>query len=211
MASVPVINTALYEQIFSVNGQVVENTMWFEHIDSIAVADLEQLVDIMEAWAKDVYVPLTSTSCSLIKVKATDMTTSISPMFERAVLSDNVGESGSSVADNSASFTIKFTTAQRGRAYRGRNFFPGIPRDMAVANYVPIEYATQILGAYEGIPTVLGVSGWTHVVVSRYNGKDPETGKPMPRVTGVTTPVTGYAYTNLRLDHQRRRLPGEGE
>jgi len=43
-----------------------------------------------------------------------------------------------------------------------------------------------------------------------FGGVDPDTGKPIPRAEGVTTPVQSVVITDTIVDSQRRRLPGRG-
>ena len=63
--------------------------------------------------------------------------------------------------------------------------------------------------AYEGLPSVATVAGYTWVVASRFSGVDAE-GDPIPRAAGITTPITTVLIVDNLVDSQRRRLSGRG-
>ena len=70
---------------------------------------------------------------------------------------------------------------------------------------------TAFVDAYNGILTTVTAtpSPWVWVIVSRYSGVDGD-GRPVPRVAGVTTPVTNVVAVDGTVDSMRRRLPGRG-
>jgi cation transporter-like permease len=73
------------------------------------------------------------------------------------------------------------------------------------------DYVEACITQYTAFMDAISTAGWTWVIASRFSGVDPDTGDPIPRVAGVTTPVTNVVCTDATLDAQRRRLPGRGQ
>jgi len=82
---------------------------------------------------------------------------------------------------------------------------------MAAQNEVESTFASDLTSAYIQRREDLDSGDFTWVVVSRFSGVDPDTGKPIPREAGVATPVLAPLVTDLTVDSQRRRLPGRGQ
>jgi hypothetical protein len=112
---------------------------------------------------------------------------------------------------NNVTLTVSFRTANRGRSFRGRNYVVGLGETQVAGNTV----APSVITAFDGIYSqllaspVAAIATW--VVVSRFSGVDPVTKEPIPRVTGIATPITSVTVVDNVVDSQRRRLPKRGQ
>lgn len=211
MPFVPVANTALVEVRMRVVGQKVENTLWIEGPSALDASALSTIATTIKGWWVSDYGPQVSDLVTLSEVVATDQTTDTSGQVSVSGDGEIGGQIGGTVPTNST-FAVSFRTASRGRAFRGRNYIVGVPLEqLAETNVVQSSWAADIAAAYTDLITLVDDAGFTWVVVSRFNGVDPDTHDPIPRVAGVTTPVLNVVTTDLTLDSQRRRLPGRGQ
>lgn len=203
MASVPVPNCALAEMRYSLDGQDVENTLWFRFQADIVPSDLEDLGTALLSWWEANLRPLQPTALTLREVYMTDQTTPNGPSFTQLPLGANTGERAEAILPSNVSLAVSFRTNFRGRGFRGRNYVLGLTENMVTANQVAPTVVADYAIAYAQLPTFLEPLSITHVVASRYLGN-------APRPVGVSTPVTAYLCVDGTVDSQRRRLPGRG-
>jgi len=111
---------------------------------------------------------------------------------------------------NNVAVTVSFRTGLSGRFARGRNYVSGLSEDAVVLNTVDSAVLADIQAGYEALQDVASDNTSTWVVVSRFSGVDGD-GVPIPRVEGVTTPITAVIIVDSIIDSQRRRLPGRGQ
>lgn len=211
MAFVSVDNTAQVQLIFQQENQRVQNTLWVEAATAWGALALEDLCRNVRDWW--IGGPRTSLSVAiaLIAVRADDMEVQNGAYYELSVSTDNVGLVAGNALPLNCSFTIDFNTAFRGRSFRGRNKLVGLAESQTNGSGFDQSVADDFIGYYNDLKAGLLAEDWTHVVASRYSGINQETGKPIPRAAGVTTPVFSYSYYDLIIDSQRRRLPGRGQ
>ena len=179
------------------------NSYYFEKGSAISGTDLADLAAAVEdSWELNIS-PHVSSTVSLNRTVATDLTTESSGQ-----VTDPGGIAGGNanaqMPDN-VTLTISFRSDLRGRSFRGRVFHVGMPRvDAVTPDSVGSTNAALYQASYEAfIADVLAaVTGFTHVVVSLCHDGD-------WRLTGVTTPVTGIQVDPL-IDSQRNRLSGRG-
>lgn len=101
---------------------------------------------------------------------------------------------------------VKRTTGAVGRSYRGRLYIPVWDQGfISSADTFSSASASAIITGLEDFQADVegGTYPCTMVLVSFFSDKT-------PRDPGVATPVTGWSYTDLNLDSQRRRLAGRG-
>jgi len=203
MPFVPVPNTALFELRYTLHGQLIENTLWFEEALPWAAGSIAAQCQVLHDWAVEHLFPSLSTDISLREVFGTSMESDTAPTGSFVPGAPPAGDVPTVALPGNVAFGITFRTGQRGRSYRGRNYIAGIPLSSQIGNQVSGAFATNMLGAYEQltglIPEMLG----TWVVVSRF-------ADGAPRLVGVTSPVVQAAAADLNLDSQRRRLTGRG-
>jgi hypothetical protein len=192
------------------DGQKVENTLYVQNESAWDATSLEELATEVAAWWNSSYSNLCSTSVQLTEVVCTDLTAETGGQVSVAGGGALGVVTGGKLPGN-CSLAVSFRTALRGRSYRGRNYIVGIPETyMFDTSKVADDYVAAVLDAYEGFLTAIGTAGWTWVVLSRYEGVDPDTHRPIPREAGVMTPVLNVVVVDKTIDSQRRRLPGRG-
>lgn len=204
MPFVPVPNTVMVEAIFEYDGQIVENTYYFENVDSSTDAGgITALLQLVRTTIQEELMPLLTSTIALVRLVGTLLDAVDSIGIVLSLPTPFPGGVAGEPLPNNVSYTVTFLTALRGRSFRGRNYIAGIPADGADGNQIDPTFRTGILSFYDTLRAGVSEEGWNMVVVSRvHNGA--------PRVTGVTTPLTGFTTYDVFLDSQRRRLPGRG-
>lgn len=211
MPFVPVVNTALVEIRMTLDSQKVENTLWFRFETAINATILSTLgADLLEWWTT-FYAPLTSDNTILREIVCTDMASATGPQVSTPAPISTTGTSSGPQLPNNNTLTVSFRTANRGRAFRGRNYIVGLVRDVVLDNTAIPGYITTVIDAYEQLlPLHTTLSNGQWVIASRFQGVDAD-GDPIPRAVGVATPVTAVVVVDSTVDSQRRRLPGRGK
>jgi hypothetical protein len=203
MPFVPVVQTALIELIYTLDGQRVENTLYFLGEDPWTETLLSELAEDVVTWFDlsgiQTYM---SNQVALVQIVATDLENQFGARVDYAIGLPLSGVNASPAMPNNVSITISFRTGLRGRGNRGRNYFVGLCEAECVANQVSIAARNNFIAAYNTLPTYVLENNAHHVVVSRiFEGA--------PRPSGVTHLVTQYLCESY-IDSQRRRLPGRG-
>lgn len=204
MPFVPVANTVMVEAVYEWDGQVVENTMYFERtVGGVAEGDITGLLELIRTTIEEELMPLLTTGIQLVRlvgtlleaIDAISVTLSVNPPFAGGVPDEAM--------PNNVSYVVSFITAQRGRSFRGRNYVPGLPQTAVAGNHIVPGTRTALLAFYETLAAAAVIDEWLMVVVSRFaNGAE--------RVAGVTTPINAFTTFDTVVDSQRRRLPGRG-
>lgn len=209
MAYVPIINTAQVEIRGSLWGQKVENTLYFSHIGGpIAGIDLQALADEIEDWWSDEARARLCQAYEYREVFATDLTTAFTDTASTSVTTGWLGTYPTDATTMPGNVTIcaAFRTAGRGRSSRGRNYWPGMPRNTIVGNTVVPAYMASIQALYRMLLPggIRPIPGWQWVVASRRtNNAD--------RAVGLVTPVLDIVFADDNVDSMRRRLVGRGD
>lgn len=216
---VPVPNSALVAmQFVQNNGDMCENTFWVEKGSEFAAADLVTLANLFVDWyatggtAAHAYKTHMSSNSFLTQVLARDMSTSAGAEGVPSVAMPVAGGGGAgTMLQNGLCFTITHRTGLAGRSYRGRTYVPCLSTDVVAAvgaNSIIGATADALVAELTGLMTNIHAhdATWNLVVASRYSGVTPA-GRPIPRVTGITTPIVQMGYKDLFLDYQRRRAP----
>lgn len=203
MAFQPVPATALVELIYSLDGQVLENTLYFRRTTDYDVTALTQLADSAINWWDVNMQPAISTSMSLVRCDATALHAQTGPKVSRTTGLPLAGTIPVNAVPNNVALVVSFRTALIGRAFRGRNYVPGIPEDRFNLSRMSSADAEIYRFAYQQLTTPLnGVHTWV-VVTRTVNGV-------VQSPTALTNPVTSVVMTDFIADSQRRRLPGRG-
>jgi hypothetical protein len=211
MPFVPVPNAAMVEIRYLLDGQQIENTLYFESGAAITQPSLLALVGAVFDWWQTNLQPLLPLALQLAEISATDLTSATGPQASLVPAVDELGAVNSPQLPNNVSLAVSFRTALRGRSFRGRNFYPALWEAGVDENTVQPTIITAIHSAYTALIGDTGVSdaGFDWVVVSRFSGVD-SAGKPIPRITGVATIITTVVIVDPTIDSMRRRLPGRG-
>lgn len=210
MPFIAVPSTAEVELIQVLDGQQIENTLYVAQSTAWDGPALNQLCDVVADWWTTNMAPLVSDQVTLITVEATSLESATAPVGANTTGTPSVGLGGPPVPNNCA-LAVSFRTALRGRSFRGRNFVAGLVEADVNRSHVDATLVGQIQDAYNAFLTAVSDApvGGTWVVVSRFSGVD-SSGHPIPRGTGIATPVTSALVVDDVIDSQRRRLPGRG-
>jgi hypothetical protein len=211
MAFIPVPNTVAVDVIYEWDSQVVENTLYFTKTGSWTVEDLNDLLGSISTTIQSTLLPLLSNTLKLVRLTA-QVIDAADGLFQLLNISPPAtGSGGDRPVPNNVTFAVQFKTGLAGRSFSGRNYVPGLLEEDVTSNDLNAGTRVGLLDFYTTMGAATSELNFTHVVVSRYSGVDPDTGKPIPRVTGVATPVSAYTTYDAVVDSQRRRLPGRGK
>lgn len=211
MPFVPVPNTVLAEVRMLFSSQKIENTLWFDLGVTPAPTDMNALANGLASWWVNDYSPLVSIGVQLREVVVTDMSSATGPQVSFTPVTPAFGLNTSAVKPSNAAAVVSFRTASRGRSFRGRNYIPGLTQDTLAGDTLQTAFIADAIEAYEQLlPGGTAEFPGTWVVASRFHGVDSD-GHPIPRTTGIATPVTNVVIVDNVVDSQRRRLPGRGQ
>lgn len=190
-----------------IDGQNIENTLYFEGAGAVGTETMILLGDALIVWWATELAPNLTKSLQLREIYLTLLTTAVSPTVTRVPSTTTFGALDVPPVPNNASLCVSFRTAGRGRSARGRNYVPGIAEGEVNISRITQARCDAIAQAYSNIPAVLveqDVEAFTWVVVSRYTSG-------LPRGEGVTEPIQVATVVDNVIDSQRRRLPGRGQ
>jgi hypothetical protein len=204
MAFVPVPDTVMVEAIYEWDGQIVENTMYFERLaGATAEADITGLLNIVLDTITTELLPLLASAIKIVRLVGTLLDAVDAIAVTLTVSPPIVGGDAAESMPNNVTYCVSFITAQRGRSFRGRNYVPGLTIASVNGNTISSTFRTGLLAFYSELKAAAIADEWEMVVVSRFsNGEE--------RGTGVTTPINAFTTFDATVDSQRRRLPGRG-
>lgn len=203
MAFIPVTNTVMAELRFTLDGQQVENTLYFQRASPWTAPLGVLLGEHLLTWWTDFMADNLSDNIALDSVHVTDLTT-VDGFAVDAVPDGSIpGVIGGDALPNNCAICISFRSEARGRSGRGRNYICGLARDSVVANTLTTGAGIAFVAAYNALPDVAGDSAATWVIVSRFLDG-------VPRDFGLTRSIITVILLDLTVDSQRRRLPGRG-
>jgi len=204
MPFIPSTGTAKVAITWSLFGQTLINTLWFQSIsgDPWNNSDLDTLAFQAWAWAEGSLTAILSNDISLTLVEAVDQSFAGSAYGSYTTSPAN-GDIVSQSLPTGSCLTIKFATGLTGRSNRGRNYISGLPEVRVADNAMDSTFTTSLVAAYEDIPASTWVNDAYHVVCSHF-------ADGAPRETAVVNAVTGYIVVDANIDSQRRRLTGRG-
>lgn len=202
MAYIPASNVLKLEVRGTLNGEEVENVLYFQHSGAITTGDVEDLFDFFEdTWIPEAQ-PERGTLMLWDELYATDLTTETSPTWGRSFSPAIAGTGGSPTLPGNNALCISFRSGNRGRSGRGRNYVPGMQESQATGNLWGTSNVNAAVALYE---LLLGggdfPAAWIWVVLSLFNGG-------APRVSGLAQTVLDVLSTSLTVDSQRKRLIG---
>ena len=199
---VPFPTTVMVEMFYTQDGQKIENTLYFDLGTEPTASNMAVLASEVSSWWEANVKANVSNTVTLRAIKVTSLASETSPAFE---LSVNVPGTGTSPAmPNNVSGVIKFLTAGRGRSSRGRNYIVGLMDEAVLNNTIHTTTIANYITAYNKLRDSTIITSGTWVVASRMLNKE-------WRTTGLAQEITGVAFTDDKVDSQRRRLPGRGQ
>jgi hypothetical protein len=211
MAFIPVPFTVEFEMRMTCDGQKVENTLYYNRNFAPTAAQMLAMATLLANWWASDYADFASTAVQLVEVYATDLTSASGPTVSYVPPTTITGNQTTGCLPNNVSLCVSFRTDSRGRSFRGRNYVTGLVESAVDLSEVQGTVVAVILAAYELLKALGTSTGWTWVVASRFSGVDPITHKPIPRTTGLHTPIQSVVVVDPVVDSQRRRLPKRGQ
>jgi hypothetical protein len=203
MPFIPFANTAFSQVRYTLDGQQVMNTLWWENVTAWDAGSLADLTSAIADWASGNLMPIMTSTLSLREVFARDMSTENSFEATNVISPAQSGGAGPGLPNN-VSLCISMRSSVTGRSQRGRNYLPGIPADQTVGvNLIDPDYVASILDVYAMLLDNALFPNWTLVVASRFHNN-------APRLVGQNTPIASFSAIDNVIDSQRRRLPGRG-
>lgn len=195
-------NTAKITMVFSLAGNLAVNTFHILSDSPFDETSLALAAVLFRDWWTDELQGITATNLVLSRIEATSLESDTAPSVEVVDGMPLTGEGAAHALPANVTVAIKWTTALRGRSYRGRTFHLGLQPTQIVDNALASGTVTALLAAYNALLTALVSTPWQLVVLSNFHNK-------VERTVGVATQI-GAAVLDANLDSQRRRLNGRG-
>lgn len=194
-------NCAEVDMVYNFNGQNVENVYHIKGTAPWDATSLNTLNNLLGNWETSVAAPIRSNFVELVKIHSRDMSVANGPEIDTTFAVP--GALTAEPMPQNVTIAVKAQTGLAGRAYRGRSFWIGlvVSDQGGTAGQITPAKANQILNAMTQLLSVAYPNGGQMVVVHRREGTtwiDPP----------VQTPVVSWAFSDLNIDSQRRRLPG---
>jgi hypothetical protein len=197
---IPVPNTIACHLRGTLNGEQVENTLYFHKAEAWSVVTMEAFSAALALWYRTAIVGQLSKEYMYRECMAADLTTADGLLTVDDTGAGLVGGNFSDASSNQAAFCVRFSTGRRGRSYRGRNYIPGIPEDAVSGGRISTALANLLTTSYDVLNGYDVLFGAQWVVVSRI-------ADGVPRAYGISTQVVSASYSTLALASQRGRRP----
>jgi hypothetical protein len=201
---IPVPNVFKVQLVYTLYSQRIENVFNVRSGGGVTAADADRIQGIFATWWNATARPQVSLSTSLVLMVLDALDAAVSLHREYTTGWTAVGSNGSAALPGGSTTCIKLATGTRGRSYRGRIYWPGLPGANVSAGLLTTAYRDALAAAVNTLRTNLAadVAGDKLVIVSYCSNK-------VWRAAGVATEVTSASAHTL-VDSQRRRLIGRG-
>lgn len=202
MPFIPTEAAARVELLQSLDNQNIENVLYFDRDQDYTLAQISSLGNSIIDWWIEEMAPNLSANLSLVGVKVTALHDQTGPQL---VMTDGLPTPGlvnANPVPNNSAYCISFRTGFLGRAFRGRNYVPGIAETDVDMSRISGTRSTALVNAYQALlGGFIDGSRWI-VVTSTVNG--------VAQNPKLRSPVLSVQAVDLIMDSQRRRLPGRG-
>lgn len=203
---IPAPGVAQVEMLYIESGQHVENVYHVLKGDGSAaptLTDLNAIAATFEGWEHGSAVAMRHDNTVLGKIVVRDLTTQDGPVIEHEPTTSVTGVQAIPPCPNNVTVAIKWSTAQRGRSFRGRTFHIGMCTAFVDKNQLLGATRNDFLTRYTALhDDVISLGAFKMVVVSKSHQK-------FWRDVALSTPILS-ASIDPDLDSQRRRLAGRG-
>lgn len=198
MAFIPVPNCVLAVLEYGDSNYQWTNNLWF-YKANFTSGDMEALADELHDGLMVDSLAVLGDGWFARGITIYDMASESAPKYEYTMTPEAGTQTGAEASIGGAC-VITFYTGNRGRSYRGRNYWTGYVEEEASPIGVDgTAVSAALVTAYLGMKLDVAAIGWTWVVVSRYaNGA--------ARQQGIYTPVTTATVRTNTFGSQRRRL-----
>lgn len=194
-----------------VDGQQTINDLYFSLPGGYVLSDIQSLATNLSDWFTLSFASHLSEDWSTVAVHVRALNVPAGFVVDVSP-TPTVGGAASSAEPNNVALCISFRTGIAGRSFRGRNYVPGVPTDQITLNTFEAGWMADVKATYDLLLAGGGAlpGGWIWGVLSRFSGVDVD-GKPIPRASGVFTPIVNTLFTDSTADSMRNRLPGRGK
>lgn len=200
---IPALNCTKTALHFSRNGQQVINTIWVDWGHAATEQNRSDLNDAILDWWSGTAATNADSSIQLDSVETVNQESQNAPStttYPETPVNGSVAGGG---APNNVAQVVSLRTGLRGRSYRGRMYWAGIPKSkQATETTCDATWLTALAGDIQALLSVINALSAIWVVVSHWTAG-------AARASAVKTPVTGLVIDN-QFDSQRRRLAGRG-
>lgn len=196
MVFVPSPNVCRIDAIAESQGQLMENTFHYRLAAPATIDELTAICNTYIAWF-NAHLGSFSDTLALVKMEGRDLTTESGARITVNVPEGTAGTDASGALPNNVTWAVKRQSGLAGRKNRGRIFWMGLTHDALAPDIQSITPAQASARAamMDGLQTAqLSDNAATEVILHRSDGTHVD--------------VLNYAYADLFLDSQRRRLPG---
>jgi len=197
MAFQRVPNTIIVEVRGTSFSEAVENTFYYTYVAAPDEADLETLLEALEAVITADWLEVLPDSCTITELYARDLDAEVAA---QALIPQTTGQ-GTATGDGMPSFNsiaVSRRSGQTGRSARGRIFWLGLSESMVQGQTVMSTPRSNILAAVVNFDAAAQGLGYTPVIVSRYHDH-------VKRTLGVTYEIEGWSFTDFSVDTRRSR------
>jgi len=195
-----------HEILQTLSGQQIENVIYTHHSAADpSAAVIDGFNTVLRDWWIAQIKPLSSNNLTLRGVRGTSLFSASSPVVETPVTSPTTGDVDMPSLPNNVALVVTNRTPNRGRSYRGRTYFAGLPQDdQTTPTAVSPATVTAILAAIAALQPAL-----TAYSAPLTWGVFSQVALGVVRAIGVYTAYTAHD-ANADFDSQRRRLAGRG-
>lgn len=203
MAFIPTAGAVRVDIEFVLAQQQVHNIIWCSRDAAWTQAEREGLADAIKTWWDTGAKVAFSSQIALTRITVVNQDTANAPSSTLVVSPPIAGGGGAVSAPNNAACVATLRTDLRGRNYRGRMYFGGIPTGSITDSItLLLAFTTSLITQLGNLKTAIEALGAIWVVVSKFVNK-------LPRASGLKTPVSAITVDQY-IDSQRRRLGGRG-
>jgi len=169
--------------------------------------NMGELADAVISWWTTSMKPQVNSSCSLVSVKVTDLSSPTAATVEKTPTTAQAGTNAGTALPNEVSVALHKAANYRGRSAKGRTYWPQVLQGhLADSNTLTSTAAAAMVSTYNALITAINGLSPDHPdfgYVSYYSNKT-------LRSTPLFIPVTAFVLRDNIVDSQRRRGPGRG-
>lgn len=200
---VPLADGAQVEVVFTLDGLVVENRLWFlSRQPPITTAQLSALATGVFTWHTGQVIPLLASELVMVAVRATDWTAPAGTTQQVTAVGINGGNSSGSHSAN-VSYRVRFKGTSDTPGLYNANFIPGIPKDAVNGNFIDVDFKDSIFDAYVNLidlaPGFGPFPAWRWVITSQIKDKAYRSEQLWSRTDFIQFP-------NIYISPRRRRI-----
>jgi len=184
------------------------NVFNFSNGSPAGPSDLVTLANRLEQWEYYNYRGCRHNDSTFVLMSLRSMHSVGSPVLEQPPISPRPGANGGGNWPSFMTVAVKHTTGLSGRSYRGRTYIMPMSTDsMATPDTITDGWVITLTNVFNELRTLTLTDGFQFGIVSRYSGID-GSGDPIPRATGIFTPINSSAASSGIDTNRHRKVKG---